>query len=208
MIGPARMRHLRALVEGTLAEGVPGHYIETGVWRGGACIFMRAILAAHQVTDRKVFVADSFAGLPRPDLGRYPADRGSALHGFSELAVPEEQVRRNFAAYGLLDAQVVFLKGLFKDTLPRLGDERFALIRLDGDMYESTMDALVHLYDRLSPGGYVVVDDYGALAGCRRAVHDFLGRRGLTPAIEPIDAAGVWWRKDQQGRSIKLVEKG
>lgn len=195
MLGPVRLGHLRGLVERTLRENVAGDYIETGVWRGGACILIRATLAAHGVTDRRVFVADSFEGLPRPDAVRYPADKRNKLHAFKELAISEADVRRNFAAYGLLDEQVVFLKGLFKDTLPELTNERFALIRLDGDMYESTMDALAHLYDRLNPGGYVVVDDYGALAGCRRAVHDFLDGRGLAPRIEPIDDSAVWWRK-------------
>jgi len=196
MIGAERLSHLRRLVEATLADGIPGDYIETGVWRGGACILMRAVLAAHGVANRRVFAADSFAGLPRPDAERYPADRRDRLFGFDELAVSEAEVRRNFEAYGLLDEQVVFLKGLFKDTLPTLKGHAFALIRLDGDMYESTLDALTNLYDGVSPGGYVVIDDYGILGSCRKAVHDFLDARGLAPSIEPIDGPGVWWRKD------------
>lgn len=195
MIGRARLSSLRQMTEATLREGVPGDYIETGVWRGGACILMRAVLAAHGVTDRRVFVADSFEGLPRPDRDRYPRDRGDRLFSFSELAVSEAEVRRNFETYGLLDAQVVFLKGFFRDTLPPLKGHRFALIRLDGDMYESTHDALTNLYDGLSPGGYVVVDDYGILDACKQAVHDFLSTRGLDPRIEPIDHACVWWKK-------------
>jgi len=196
MLGRVRLSHLRGLVEATLRDGIEGDFIETGVWRGGACILMRAVLAAHSVTDRRVFLADSFEGLPRPDGAKYPADRRDRLFSFTELAISQDEVKRNFAAYGLLDDQVVFLKGFFKDTLPRLTDERFALIRLDGDMYESTWEALANLYDRLSPGGYVVVDDYGALASCRKAVHDFLGGRGLEPTIEPIDFAAVWWQKE------------
>jgi O-methyltransferase len=97
--------------------------------------------------------------------------------------------------YDLLDEQVVFLKGLFKDTLPQLIDHRFALIRLDGDMYESTMDALTNLYDRVSDRGFVIVDDYGALKKCRKAVHDFLDGRSLKVDIQKIDETGVWWRK-------------
>ena len=196
MLGAARMAHLRKLTEATLTDATPGDYIETGVWRGGACILMRAVLAAYGVTDRRVYVADSFEGLPRPDAERYPADRGDKLFSFGELAVSEGEVRRNFEAYGLLDDQVVFLKGLFKDTLPALSGHRFALIRLDGDMYESTLDALTNLYDGVSQGGYVVIDDYGIMGACRRAVHDFLDARGLTPSIEDIDGKGVWWRKE------------
>ena len=196
MLSPQRLSHLRKLVEATLAEGIPGDYIETGVWRGGACILMRAVLAAHGVADRRVYVADSFEGLPRPDAERYPADRGDRLFVFDELAVSEAEVRRNFEAYGLLDEQVVFLKGFFKDTLPSLKGHPFAIIRLDGDMYESTLDALTNLYDGVSPGGYVIIDDYGVLDSCRRAVHDFLDARGLAPRIEPVEGPTVWWRKE------------
>jgi O-methyltransferase len=196
MLGPARLANLRRLVEATLQDAIPGDYIETGVWRGGACILIRAVLAAHGVADRRVFVADSFEGLPRPNAETYPADRRDKLFRFAELAISEEEVRSNFAAYGLLDAQVVFLKGFFRDTLPRLTDERFAVIRLDGDMYESTTDALVNLYDRLAPGGYAIVDDYGSLGHCRKAVHDFLDARRLSPKIEPVDEGCVWWRKE------------
>jgi hypothetical protein len=196
MVGQKRLAHLRRLVEATLEENVSGDYIETGVWRGGACILMRAVLAAHGVTDRRVYVADSFEGLPRPDAARYPADQKDRLFSFSELAVSEAEVRRNFEAYGLLDEQVVFLKGFFKDTLPNLQGHRFALIRLDGDMYESTLDGLTNLYDGVSPGGYVVIDDYGVLGACRKAVHDFLDSRDLAPEIEDIDGQGVWWRKE------------
>jgi O-methyltransferase len=190
MIGAARMRHLRQLVETTITENIPGDYIEAGVWRGGACILMRGILKAHDIRDRRVFCADSFKGLPRPTCWQ---DRPSRLHAFSELAVPVDAVKRNFAAYGLLDDQVVFLEGLFKDTLPGLAGNRFALVRLDADLYESTMDALGSLYDSISDGGFVIIDD--VLLGCRQAVHDFLDARKLQVEMHKVDEACVWWRK-------------
>lgn len=195
MIGDKRLRNVRELVERTLLENVPGDYIETGVWRGGACIMMRGVLQAYGVHDRRVFCADSFEGLPPPDAKNYPADRRDRLFVFKELAVSVDAVKQNFAAYDLLDDQVVFLKGLFKDTLPSLGAHRFALIRLDGDMYQSTMDALTNLYDKLSESGFVIIDDYGGLKNCRRAVHDFLDQRNLRPEIRTIDESGVWWQK-------------
>jgi O-methyltransferase len=195
MIGRTRLRNLRELVEQTIRDDIPGDYIETGAWRGGACILMRGVLAAYDVRDRRVFCADSFEGLPQPDRRGYPADKGDRLFAFEDLAIPEDQVRRNFAAYDLLDDQVVFLKGLFKDTLPRLRPGRFALLRLDGDMYESTIDGLLHLYDLLSPGGFVIVDDYGVLKSCRAAVHDFIEQRGLQVDMQKVDHAAVWWRK-------------
>ena len=194
-IGPTRLRHLRHLVERTIRENVPGDYIETGVWRGGACILIRGVLAAYGIADRRVYCADTFTGLPRPDP-EFPADKRDRLYLFCELAVSEETVRQNFAAYNLLDDRVVFLKGLFADTLPKLPNRAFALIRLDGDMYGSTMSALVNLYDRVSQSGFVIIDDYGGLRNCARAVHDFLDQRGLQIRIQPIDESCVWWRKE------------
>jgi len=195
MIGPKRLRNLRELVECTIREDIPGDYIETGVWRGGACILIRGILAAYGINNRRVFCADTFRGLPRPNPKQYPEDKRDRLFSFAELAVSEPTVRRNFAAYDLLDDRVVFLKGLFGETLPTLSSGRFSLIRLDGDMYESTLDALTHLYDRLSDGGFVIIDDYGGLKGCRKAVHDFLAKRSLKVEIHAVDETGVWMRK-------------
>jgi O-methyltransferase len=194
MIGVKRLHSLREQVEATLRDDIPGDYIETGVWRGGACIMMRAVLAAYGDTQRQVYCADSFAGVPPPDPTRYPADRRRNFYKYKQLAVSLEEVQANFAAYGLLDDQVRFVKGLFRDTLPSLAAERFALIRLDGDLYESTMDGLKALYHRLSPGGFVVIDDYG-LRSSRTAVHDFLAQRGESVKFERIDDYGVWWQK-------------
>ncbi|MDY0110166.1 MAG: TylF/MycF family methyltransferase [Candidatus Krumholzibacteria bacterium] len=194
MIGLKRLDNIQHCVETALAEGIAGDLIETGVWRGGGCIFMRGILAAHGVTDRKVFVADSFAGLPPPDPRLYPADAGDRHHCHDILAVSREQVARNFAKYGLLDDQVVFLEGWFKDTLPRAPLGQLAVLRLDGDMYGSTRDALVPLYPRLSQGGFCIVDDY-ALPGCRQAVDDYRAEHGITAALHEVDWTGRYWRK-------------
>jgi hypothetical protein len=195
MIGSKRMGNLRALSERVIFGGVAGDFIETGVWRGGACIFMRAVLKAYGVKDRKVWLADSFSGLPTPDAEKYPADTGDRFHTYAELAVSIDEVKRNFEKYGLLDQQVKFLQGWFKDTLPTAPIGRLALLRLDGDMYESTMDALKHLYDKLSPRGFVIVDDYRVVAGCREAVDDFRTARGIRDAIIEIDGVGVYWQK-------------
>jgi O-methyltransferase len=196
MIGLRRLDNIQQCAEQVLADGVPGDFIETGVWRGGATIFMRAILKVYGVTDRVVWVADSFQGLPPPDAARYPADAGSRFHTYEMLAVPLEQVQRNFEVYGLLDEQVRFLKGWFRDTLPRAPIERLALLRLDGDMYESTLDALKQLYPKLSAGGYLIVDDYGAVPACRQAVHDYREAEGVEEPIRMTDCGfGAFWRR-------------
>ncbi len=194
MIGAARIRNIRVLAERILEAGIPGDFLEAGIWRGGACILMRGILAAYGVKDRMVWAADSFAGLPAPDSETYPADAGDAHHTARELVVPLDEVRANFELYGLLDDQVKFLEGWFADTLPMAPIEKLAILRLDGDMYSSTIQTLEALYKKVAPGGFVIVDDY-ILAGCRRAVDDFRDREGIIDLIEDIDGAGVFWRK-------------
>lgn len=195
MAGLKRLQNLRELTETVLAENIPGDLIETGVWRGGSCILMRGILKAYGDTERTVIVADSFEGLPPPDAKLYPADKGDELYKYSELAVDVETVKSNFSAYGLLDDQVKCLKGWFCDTLPSVRDRQFALLRLDGDMYSSTMDSLTNLYDRLSPGGFIIVDDYGAIPACKKAVGDYRSAHDIDAPITMVDWTGAWWRK-------------
>ena len=195
MIGVKRLANLRTVCERVIQDEIPGDLIETGVWRGGACILMRAILSAYNVRNRRVWVADSFEGVPAPDSLAYPADAKSDYHTFPDLEIPVETVRRNFEKYGLLDDQVVFLKGWFRDTLRSAPIERLAVLRLDGDLYESTMVALGALYDKVSTGGYVIVDDYHVVPGCKKAIQDFVSSRHLSPEIYEIDGVGVYWQK-------------
>lgn len=195
MIGAQRLLQLQRAVEDVIARGVPGDFIETGVWRGGACILMKAVADACGDRERQVWLADSFDGLPPPDAAAYPADRRSNLHEFRQLAVPLETVRANFARYGVLDERVRFAPGWFRDTLAALPIERLAILRLDGDRYESTLVALRALHDRVSPGGYVIVDDYGILPMCRSAVEDFRAERGIRDPLVDIDGSGVYWRR-------------
>ena len=195
MAGLRRLDNLQFCVTDVLRRGVPGDLIETGAWRGGATIFMRAILEAYGDTERQVWVADSFQGLPRPDPERWPAEAGDEHWAMEQLAVPLEEVKANFARYGLLDERVRFLAGWFKDTLPAAPIERLAVLRLDGDMYGSTMEALEALYPKLSPGGYVIVDDYGAIPQCKEAITDFRAAKGIIDPMETIDWTGVYWQR-------------
>lgn len=196
MIGLGRLNNLQFCVEDVLQNNIEGDLIETGVWRGGATIFMRSILKAYGNTEKKVFVADSFEGLPKCNAALYPADKGLDFTQHKILSVSLEQVKSNFACYDLLDDQVVFLKGWFKDTLPIAPIKKLAIMRLDGDLYESTMDALIHLYPKLSIGGYVIIDDYGALDCCREAVHDFRKLFNITDELHMvIDNVGAFWKR-------------
>lgn len=195
MIGTARLRNVRTLLVNAIENGIEGDFLEAGVWRGGACIYARAVMAAYNVLDRKVWVADSFSGLPAPEPDLYPADIGDPHHTFQELAVSLDQVKANFTRYRLLDDGVIFLKGWFKDTLPNAPVEKLAVLRLDGDMYQSTMETLEALYSKVVPKGYIIVDDF-ILEACRGAVLDFRKKHLIDAAIQEIDGAGIFWQKD------------
>lgn len=196
MIGRKRLDNIEHCLDVIRRDGVPGDLIETGVWRGGASIFMRGYLAAHEMPARKVWVADSFQGLPKPTLAQdagydFSAERAPIL------AVSLEEVQENFRRYDLLDDRVQFLAGWFRDTLARAPVERLALARLDGDLYESTMDALQALYHKVEPGGFVIIDDYGDFEPCRRAVDEFRTAHDIRAPLERIDWAGSFWRKQR-----------
>lgn len=195
MVGKARLDNLQYCVEQAIQNDVPGDFIETGVWRGGCCILIKAILAASAITNRRVWLADSFAGFPDPDPKTYPLDEGLHFTGHKELAVSLETVQENFRRYGLLDDSVCFLRGWFRDTLPTAPIERLAVLRLDGDLYESTIIALESFYHKLSISGFVIVDDFNCVDQCKAAVLEFRGRNNITEPIVEIDLDGVYWQK-------------
>lgn len=194
MIGKKRLENLQYCIETVLTEGIKGDFIETGIWRGGACIFMRGVLMAYNVTDRVIWGADSFEGVPVPSLPQ-DANLDISRNVLPVLVVPLEEVKELFERYGLLDAQVKFLKGWFKDSLPNAPIEQLAILRLDGDLYESTMDALNPLYDKVTQGGFIIVDDYGSCPPCQQAIHDFRAKHSINDELITIDAQSVYWRK-------------
>lgn len=202
MLPLARFENLQSCIVDVIERGVQGDLIETGVWRGGATIFMRAVLKAYDVPDRIVWVADSFEGLPVPDAEKFPLE--AKAHGgkvmenvYKHFAVGLDEVKRNFLAYGLLDEQVRFLKGWFKDTLPDAPITTISIMRLDGDYYESTVDSLNSLYNKLSVGGYAIIDDYGedSWTYCRKAVDDFRRDRGIDDPMIRVDSKCYYWQR-------------
>ncbi|WP_133908000.1 TylF/MycF family methyltransferase [Actinophytocola oryzae] len=195
MVGMTRLDNVQECLEKVIAEDVPGDFIETGVWRGGVCILARGIFEAYGITDREVWVADSFEGVPTATDLSHSIDRQLNMHEHNEvLGVDENAVRRNFERYGLLDDQVQFLPGWFNKTLAAAPIERLAVLRLDGDLYESTLDALNPLYPKLSVGGYVIIDDY-LVPGCKVAVDEFRAEHGIDDPLHRIDRWSVYWRR-------------
>jgi hypothetical protein len=196
-----RLKNVERCVISVLQDEVPGDLIEAGVQRGGAAVFMRAVLAAYDVGDRTVWLADTFSGLPVPNPEQYPADAGfDQLQGHDPNAIGVERVKANFARYGLLDEQVRFLVGLFKDSLPTAPLGQLAIARLDGDLYESTIDSIAALYPKLSVGGYLIVDDYHAAMwskACGQAIRDYRAEHDITEPIQEVDGNAIYWRRER-----------
>jgi O-methyltransferase len=197
MIGLFRLSNIERCAEQIMAERIHGDFLEAGVCKGGAAIFMRGLQVAHGEPERKTWVVDSFAGVPPSDQPR-DADYGLHLEEarLPWLACSEESVREHFSRYDLLGPNVEFVKGWLADSLPGAAIGPLALLRIDVDLYSSTLECLDLLYDKVVPGGFVIVDDYGFLQCCRDAVDEFRARRGVSEPIRWVDHSGIYWRKE------------
>ena len=202
MAGMLRLDDLQRCIESVVADGIAGDLVEAGSWRGGASILARATLDSLGATDRRLFVADSFQGFPRPDAERYPADGANDLEMFEFLSAPLDEVKASFHRFGLDDG-VEFVPGFFDATMPGLSGHPWAIARLDGDTYEATWLTLEALYPSLAVGGYLIVDDYGAFDECRAAVDEFRARHGIEEPIERVDWTCVKWRRESD-RAIEV----
>jgi O-methyltransferase len=190
MLGTRQLDQMQFCINDVCERGIPGDVLEAGVWRGGMTVFMRGVLKARGDTLRRVWVADSFAGLPRPQ-GAHNSFGWQA----GQMAVSLDDVKANFMRYGLLDEQVMFVKGFFDETLPAAPIPALSVLRVDADLYESTLTVLKNLYPRLSVGGYAVFDDYLNLADCRKAVDEYRKDHGIDDTITSIDSRAVFWKK-------------
>tara|TARA_B100001971_G_C18268000_1_gene596010 strand:+ start:9754 stop:10584 length:831 start_codon:yes stop_codon:yes gene_type:complete len=195
MCGDESIAQLRDALDTINREDIKGDLIETGVWRGGLPIIMRAYLHDIKDTQRKVYIADSFAGLPQDVADVKDKAANLLLEPLNGLSTSRTLVEEALNYFGLNDEQVVFLEGWFKDTLPTMPKTPLALIRLDGDYYESTMDAISNLYPRLSSGGYCIVDDYNLPLGCKKAINEYREEFEITEPIIKINKQAVYWRK-------------
>jgi len=192
MVGHKRLENIRSCIETVIADNIPGDFVECGVWRGGASIYAKALFDALGASDRKVWLADSFEGMPirKTEEDRLDLD----LSWLKYLAVTQDQVAANFRRFAALDDNVRFIKGWFSESLTGAPIDTIAVLRLDGDYYTSTMAPLTSLYRKVSPGGFVIIDDYNVFAGCRRAVTEFRAAHGISAELVPIDDYAVYWR--------------
>jgi hypothetical protein len=191
LCGYERLRGLYEAVDRTVRDGVPGDVVECGAARGGSAALMGLILADRRA-DRKVWVFDTFEGMPPPTKSDPDYDRAVAFVG--QCLGTLEEVRDLFRRLHLLD-RAVFVKGLFEDTVPKTDVGPISVLHLDGDWYSSVKVCLDHLYDRLSPGAVIQIDDYGHWEGARKAVEEFRTARGIRASLRYVDYTGRQWVK-------------
>uniref|UniRef100_A0A7R9WMA8 Macrocin O-methyltransferase n=2 Tax=Craspedostauros australis TaxID=1486917 RepID=A0A7R9WMA8_9STRA len=203
MTGTARLNNVRDLLMDVFKNNIPGDYIETGVWRGGSSIFARGVIEVFGQGHRHSYVCDSFQGLPPGDKNIHKGDTG--WDNTPYLEVSKEHVMGFFREVNLLNEEKVhFVKGFFKDSMPGLSKQvgKFAVMRLDGDMYESTVDVLYTMYDKLSIGGYLIIDDWWATKNvpfpAKDACEDFFLVHGINPEIIPVDNMSIYWKKTEE----------
>jgi O-methyltransferase len=190
MASVARLRALDALARRVDELAVPGDVVECGTCNGGSAAILARV--AHQSPHhRHVWLLDSFAGLP-PATDR---DGGRAAEYTGLCAGSPVRVREVLSRVGVPDAAVSLVPGWFQDTLPSLMVESIAILHIDADWYDSVLLVLDRLYDRVSPGGFVVLDDYGYWEGCQRAWDDFRAKRGITVDLVDVDGVGAYFQK-------------
>ena len=183
-------------------KDIPGDFVECGVARGG-CAALMATVAARKLPARRMWLFDSFDGLPSPTSEDYSQDQASTGKHIRPLVRgsccgTKDQVEALlFSRFGFSRDSISLVQGWFQDTLPVCKEQldRIALLRIDGDWYESTLCCLENLYGNVSPGGCVIIDDYGVCFGCKRAVHEFFAKRGLRPRLIPDRRGGVRFSK-------------
>ncbi len=180
-----------------IENGIEGDFVECGVWKGGSMLAVAETLQKLNDQSRSLHLFDTFAGMTepsdvdvaytgKPSLGRFRRLNGRS-NGSDWCNAPLEEVRDVLHQSGYPEEKIKFVKGKVEDTIPDDAPERIGLLRLDTDWYESTRHELVHLFPRLSPGGVLIIDDYGHWMGARKAVDEYLDQNGITLFLNRID---------------------
>jgi O-methyltransferase len=190
MVALKRLIVLDRLVREIDSLGIPGDVVECGTCNGGSGAIL-ARVACQSSHGRHVWLLDSFAGMPVPG-----EQDGPAAQEFAGLcrATPA-RVRKVLGKVGAPEAGVTIVPGWFENTVPDLPVSQIALLNIDADWYDSVRLVLDRLYDKVVPGGFVHLDDYGYWEGCRKAWDDFAAARGLSILLQPIDGEGVYFQK-------------
>lgn len=199
MTSPERMYALYRAVDYIVSAGIPGDFVECGVWRGGSSMVSALTLQARGDTSRRLYLYDTYTGMSEPTEKDKKWSGQEADEAWKEMQkgdynewcyAPEEEVRRNMLATGYPEGQLLFVKGKVEETIPATIPGQIALLRLDTDWYESTMHELNYLYPLLAPGGVLLLDDYGSWQGAREATDEYFKTEKINILLQRIDYTG------------------
>jgi O-methyltransferase len=204
-------RHTRTLCHGAetawalydaiiyiVINNIPGDIVECGVWSGGSMLLAAHTLMHFSDTSRRIYLYDTFAGMPKPEAVDARWDGMPALPTWERsqesgrrwcYGGSQDHVRQVMSSSGYPDDKLVFVEGKVEDTLPAFRPEAISLLRLDTDLYSSTFHELVHLYPALSGGGVLIIDDYGAFQGARLATDKYIGENRLPLLLSRINSS-------------------
>lgn len=200
MTSPERLYALYQAVNYVCQNNIPGDFVECGVWKGGSSMMIAETLKLNNITDRKIFLYDTFEGMSEPTENDKDY-RGQSADGLLQrdskevqdsvwCYSPLEEVKTNMKSTNYPDAQIVFVKGKVEETIPKTIPSIIALLRLDTDWYESTKHELIHLFPLLKQQGVIIIDDYGYWEGCRKAVDEYFNQNKIQILLSRIDYTG------------------
>lgn len=200
MTSPERLYVLYQAVSYVIQNNIPGDFVECGVWKGGSSMMIAQVLKGLGVTDRTLWLYDTYEGMSEPGeedrdfSGQTAADQLQQADKGNSHSVwcysSFEEVQANMAQTGYPAEKIRFIKGKVEDTIPGAIPEQVALLRLDTDWYASTLHELVYLYPLLQQRGVLIIDDFGHWEGAKKAVLDYFKQNNLYPLISRIDDTG------------------
>lgn len=202
LIHVERMYSLYKAVQYIVNKGIPGDFVECGVWKGGASMLMAKTLVSMGVTDRKIYMYDTYAGMTKPTeedksvlSGTEPVEeiwkRNQQGDHNNWCYGPLEGVKEVMASTGYPMEKLIFVKGPVEETIPTTLPSKIALLRLDTDWYSSTKHEMEHLFPLLMDGGVLILDDYGYWSGARQAADEYLKKHGITLFLHRDDYSGA-----------------
>ncbi|MGE0821069.1 MAG: TylF/MycF/NovP-related O-methyltransferase [Candidatus Binatia bacterium] len=197
MVTSKNLANLYSLVQQLNRMDIQGDIVECGVWNGGSAAIMGlACLDGDKAKTRNMWLFDSFSGLPRPGAKDGELEKKAFFEGWNKGEI--EKVKQAFRKLGVPIDHVRIIPGWFEETLKTVSLRRVSLLHIDADWYNSVKVALETLYDKVVPGGFVVLDDYGYWEGCKKALDDYIAENGLRNiSLKRVDRIGAYFQKPQ-----------
>ncbi len=201
MTSVERMFALYSSVNYVLKNNIKGDFVECGVWRGGSAMLIAKILSKKNITDRKIYLYDTFEGMTEPTEKDVDLKGKNAKDSYEEILKNSNEpgwcfanlidVKSNMNLTKFTENNIIYVEGKVENTIPSIvPPSSIALLRLDTDWYESTKHELNHLYPKIENNGVLIIDDYGHWEGCKKAVDEYFNENKINILLNRIDYTG------------------